>query len=41
MNPDSLIGNDVNRSACASKTMSFVIAQVDFMMTAGNAECLR
>jgi hypothetical protein len=41
LNPNSLVGNDVNRSAWKSKTMPFVRAQIHFMIAFGNRQRLR
>jgi hypothetical protein len=41
LNPNSLVGNDVNRSAWTSKTMSFVRAQIHFIMAFGDRQRFR
>jgi hypothetical protein len=39
-NPNSLVGNDVNRSDCTSKTMTLVRAQIHFVVLPCNRERL-
>jgi hypothetical protein len=41
LNPNSLIGNDLNRLVCASKTIFLIFAQIHFVIAAGDRERLR
>jgi hypothetical protein len=40
-NPDPLVGNDVNRSRRPSKTMILIPAQIHFVVSTSDSQCLR
>jgi hypothetical protein len=41
LNSDSLIGQDLNRLICASKTIVLVTAQIHFVIASGDCKRLR